>query len=293
MKDADYPSQYKSSEEGSASAQKSFLRSAKTQLIAISVVAALGGLSYAVMWKGASLILVATTILLIINIIISFIDRSRRFSETWYACRTVAESTKKITWQYMMGAEPYELQQNERELYEKFIAVLEMIRRENKEAAAAMASHPASGTQLTEKMKEVRSWDWKKKLDFYKEYRLEDQRAWYSDKASFNRKRENSWFYVSVAFQLIAIVLGILFISGFHIYNPIGLLMTLTAAVVAWSQLKRHKQLAISYNFVAQELADLKVKIEHTKSDNDLAENVKQVEDSISKEHTFWRAMII
>lgn len=292
MEIQEYPSQYQSSEEGSASSQKNFLKSSKSQLIIISLVAALGGVMYPIMWKGTNVFIIITAALLIINLIVSFIDRSRKFSEKWYACRTVAESTKKITWQYMMGAGNYEIK-DDKEANKKFTTDLEAIRNKNKEAGEAMSCYPGTGTQITDKMKEIRNLDWKKKLEFYKEFRLENQRKWYSNKASFNKKREDYWFYLGIAFQLTAIILGLLFISGYSGYNPIGFLMTLTAAIVAWSQIKRHKQLAISYNSVALQLADVKSLIENADSEKDFSEQVQQVEELISRENTYWRAIII
>lgn len=293
MEEKDYPAQYQSSDAASASTQKGFLRYSRAQLTIICIVAAIGGFSYTLKIGDVNVFVWLITLLIIINLIISLVDRSRGSSETWFACRTIAESTKKIVWQYMMGAGPYDYERDEKEVEKEFLKQLEAIRQENKEATEAMSCHPSSGGQITENMREMRKKDWKDKLNFYKEYRLEDQKKWYQDKANFNKNREKLWFRLGFVLQIATILAGFILLLNSANYNPIGLFMTLAATAIAWSQLKRHKELAISYGSIAYQLTSMGDLLVHVSSQDDLAEHVFQVEEAISKEHTYWKAMML
>ena len=72
--------------------------------------------------------------------------------------------------------------------------------------------------------------------------------------------------------------------------NPVGVLIAIVAVTIAWSETKRHRELAQSYTLVVQELSQLSPMILHVKSGGELSTYVDDAEDVISKEHKMWLA---
>jgi hypothetical protein len=65
---------------------------------------------------------------------------------------------------------------------------------------------------------------------------------------------------------------------------------TYASAIAAWTQMKRHNELAQSYALAAQELEELEAVATNQISGNAFTQLVEQAENSISREHTLWCA---
>ena len=137
----------------------------------------------------------------------------------------------------------------------------------------------------------MRSASFDERKKFYIEGRLRDQKSWYSDKAKFNAQRGAVWFWVTAGLQAFAVTLAVAqAASGPLGFNAVPVLTTCTAALAAWSQMKRHDELAKSYAVAAQELGELEAIAHHLSNESDFPQLVEQVEEAISREHTMWCA---
>jgi hypothetical protein len=140
-------------------------------------------------------------------------------------------------------------------------------------------------------MQEVRVLSTQDRRDFYVKARIEDQRNWYSAKAKTNQDREWRWFIVIMLAQIAAIVSAFLLVySPESNLNLTGFCSTLATAALAWLQVKRHQELAQSYNLTAQELGLIATKARHIITDDKLSAFVSDTENAISREHTMWIA---
>src|SRR4051812_41344385 len=103
MKEEHYPALYRAADAASLRAQKMFLLMVRLQSVILIAGAALGTLGVHSMTSG---VLAAITFLA--GIFVSLLTTFRRYEDTWYRTRAVAESVKTSVWRFMMRAEPYE-----------------------------------------------------------------------------------------------------------------------------------------------------------------------------------------
>jgi len=69
-----------------------------------------------------------------------------------------------------------------------------------------------------------------------------------------------------------------------------GLFTCLASALIAWVQLKQHKELAQSYSIAEVELGFIQEQGQHITTDREFSDFVGDAENAISREHTLWIA---
>ena len=127
--------------------------------------------------------------------------------------------------------------------------------------------------------------------DFYIRARIRDQKTWYANKAKANADNGAKWFWTIAILQVVIAALAIAqAASGGLGINPIPIVTTSAAAIAAWSQMKRHDELAQSYALAAQELEEIETIASNQTSEDAFSQLVEQAENSISREHTMWCA---
>lgn len=284
-----YPGLFQSADQASVSAQRRYLCLQKCHiscLILGSVGAALAILvpREAVTWTYATLAIVLVT-----GIILSWVSRERQYYKTWFACRAIAESTKTVTWRFMMKAAPFK---DDSIAKVSFVNQLQRIREGRYFRSHDLAQNlDANAQSISGFMNGVRQKPLNVRQNLYLESRLRDQKKWYTNKANSNSKVESNWFWVAFAFQIFAIAIAIhQASSGGLPVNIVPLLMTCAASAIAWSQMKRHGELAQTYSLAAQELGDQEVIATDITEETDFLALVEQVEETISREHTMWCA---
>ncbi len=75
-----------------------------------------------------------------------------------------------------------------------------------------LAENPGA-SEITDGMRKIRKGNISERASFYILNRLSDQRKWYSEKATFNQSKQNLWFGVFRAFQILAALIAILVIG--------------------------------------------------------------------------------
>ena len=140
-------------------------------------------------------------------------------------------------------------------------------------------------------MKDLRSRTFEERKRFYLDGRLRDQKLWYAKKANINTGDGNNWFWVTLVLQVSAVIIAVVQASaGSFIINIVPVLTTIAAAFAAWSQMKRHDELATTYSLAAQELVELEAIAGSLTQESDFPQLVEQVEETISREHSMWCA---
>ena len=286
IQDEHFPGLFQSADKASLVAQRSYLWFQGIHLLSLI----LGSVAMALMPLATNTVkwpYIVQAIILMLGIILFWVSRGRKYDEKWFRCRAIAESAKSITWRFMMQAEPFTDDSTATCL---FIAKLKEIREPISFSSTDLALNlDPYATSISDFMTGVRDRPINKRKAFYLKSRLRDQKAWYSNKATFNVKWKERWFWITLVLQALAVVFAIIqvFPNGLPVYLA-PLLVTWAAAAVAWNQMKRHGELAQTYTLAAQELGDQEA-IATDLTGKDFLKFVKQVEETISREHTMWR----
>lgn len=225
------------------------------------------------------------------SIILHWVSRVRRDDKVWFDCRAVAESTKTLSWRFMMKIAPF--QGDDSTAIRLFVEMLKKIRKARPFSVQKhLAKRLNPDTQpVSDVMLDVRHMDTSQRHNLYLESRLHDQVAWYLRQAELNSKKESFWFWTISTIQTLAIGIAVvqIFLSGLPI-NVIPFLLTCAASSVAWSQIKRYGELAQAYSLAVQELKEQQAIAANTIEESAFLTLVESIEETISREHTMWLA---
>jgi len=289
MENSYYPGLYQSADAASLKAQRNYLILQRVHIGSLILGSVI--MAFAAHWTEAAgaWLYSAIAIVLALGFLVLWVTRARNDDEIWFDCRAIAESIKTASWRFMMGAHPF-LENNSVE--EQFISKLREIREARPHSIKDVSGQiDANAPSITEFMREMRAFVFGKRKAFYINCRLHDQKKWYSKKAKINAQSETRWFWVTVGLQALAVTIAIIeaVSGGFQIYI-VPVLTTCIAAVLAWSQMKRHSELAQTYGLAAQELSELDSIAATLTEESKFPKLVEQVEETISREHTMWCA---
>ncbi len=289
MENSNYPGLYQSADAASLTAQKTYLLLQRVYLGSLILGCTMGAFIALGTNAVRAWLYSAIAIVLGLGLLILWVTRSRYDDKVWFDCRAIAESAKTATWRFMMGAPPF----SEGDLVEGgFVSELREIREarphSNKDIAGKIDPNTSAVTKF---MREMRGRSFGERMTFYIDYRLRDQKKWYSKKANMNARSGRNWFWVTVGLQALAFTIAIIeAVSGGFQITIVPILTTCAAAVAAWNQMKRHNELAQTYGLAAQELEELESITVSLTEEGKFLQIVEQVEEAISREHTMWCA---
>ena len=108
--------------------------------------------------------------------------------QDWYRCRALAESVKTLSWRYMMRASPFVDEPHVRDPINEFTHNLNQLIDDNRSTVEKIATTWSADDQITDDMNRIRKLDLKHRKDLYDDQRIQEQRNWYANKASINRR---------------------------------------------------------------------------------------------------------
>jgi hypothetical protein len=280
----DYPALFRSAEAASASTQKAHLRFVWAQSICLIAGAALG------LCPGESPVAaILAALLFLASLAITIFSRAQQFQRHWYQARALAESIKTTSWQYMMGAQPYDI--DDVSAAQLFRGTLTRLLEDNRSLGDFFAGTPAVDEQLTLRMHEIRRLSVPEKAEFYRQHRIDDQRQWYTRKAAANRASGKRWFRILVGLYVLAIISVLIRIAAPAFkYYPVGVLAIAASSVLTWIQLKRYSEIAAAYVLTAHEIGIIQQDLTSISTAAELSNFVADAENAFSREHTQWAA---
>lgn len=288
----DLPGIYYSASEGSIAAQKMFLLLIKINIGLLIALAVLSALNIGFIQKEYQyLVPLASAILMIISIVITFATDIGKYEKKWYDGRAIAESLKSISWKFMMKAEPFfGLSKDEAET--KFLTDFKEIKNAIKPVGELFGANiQANEHQLTDKMKEVYAADLDTRKGTFEKNRINGQKKWYQNNSGINSKKAGRFFWVIIGFQIFIVLSALLMISmPDSAFNPTGLVTTAIAALMTWMQVKQYRNLAESYGITSTELSLIEDTIPNIATNEQFSSFVAESETAISREHILWRA---
>lgn len=286
----DLPPLYCDFDESSSSAQRAYLRVIVADLAVLVLAGAVSSFASAdttvQRWLYA-----AGAVLLIGGMLLTLTLSKNAYEKTWYGGRAAAETVKSLAWKYMSGAAPFEDDSTQAAADAALVEALGSILRDRKDLALSRASVSRAGEPITRKMREVRALHFRERLSVYLAERVQDQVRWYSTKSRYNERMHGVWLFGVLAVQAAAAVSAVVQVAKPELaFNGASALAALATAVLAWSQLKRHRELAQSYGIAAHELGLAAARATHLNSAAELSQFVNDTETAISREHTMWVA---
>lgn len=286
MKDEEYPALYCATNNASMDAQNQYLNFIRVYSLLLIASAGLG--VYGINEKSSAIV---AAFIVIGSIFLSVMMLLRRDEDTWYRARSVAESVKTISWRFMMRCEPYVDAPDIRVVKSNFRTRLKSILSEHKDLAEHLGGSISEQEQITDKMCEVRNLSWKQRANFYRTYRIDEQRSWYAKKSAWNRKKGRQWFTILIGCQAIAVLFLILRIAyPDWTYWPADIFLVAAGSALTWIHVKRFKELAAAYGLTAHEIGVVRGELEQIDSEENLAQFVADSENAFSREHTQWLA---
>jgi hypothetical protein len=215
----------------------------------------------------------------------------KRYEKTWYGGRAIAESVKTLAWKYMMGAEPYGITLTTKDADERFRRDLSALLEQRRYLSGALDGELSNNPQITDEMRFIRGLETGERKDLYIKARIENQQRWYANNALTNQIKEWRWFLVILTAQMLAAASAFVLIRWpLAPLRLSGVFATVAAGSIAWLQVKRHQELAQSYNLAAHELGLIAITAIPIKTDEELSRFVSDAENAISREHTMWVA---
>lgn len=287
---ADLPALYKATDKTSVDSQTEYLQLFKADLIMLLLGALLTSISVGNP-DFLQLLAVLGGLLLAASFVITIMLSMRNFEQQWYGGRAMAESVKTVAWKYMCGAEPFKVSCSQEETNRLFRKNLQDVLDQADELSMPLSGNLASQPQITQKMLEIRSQSLEERKRIYLDYRIQQQREWYTSKASLNQSNERLYFKAVIAAQFLAFACSLFLVAnpGMGVNLP-SVFSALAAMLIAWMQIKRYQELSQSYSIAAHELGLISVDAFNINSEDKFAKFVADAEAAISREHTLWVA---
>jgi hypothetical protein len=212
------------------------------------------------------------------------------YESKWFGCRAIAESTRSLSWRYMMRSSPFERPDSAAN-DERFALELSGVSERLPHALEAVPILRLGASEITETMREVRALDVSRRAHLYHRERVLQQQTWYERGAARYKSARAVWTWLSLLSDVGAAALAILAVrSNSTSWGAAIVLAAVAASAIAWSQAHRHSQTSQSYRLVAQALAFMAARQASVVDERTSDTYVSEVEGLISREHNVWLA---
>ena len=285
-----YPALFQVADASSVTGQRVYRRLVEVELSFVLLGAAFGGVgAFVPQW--ASLLASLASAGLIASIALKLINRQSGSDQRWFDGRAVAETVKTQAWRFMMRLAPYATDATADQAFADDVLSAIKARPDLQQPLEML---PATASQISDVMLAVRRLSLEERRNLYVEQRIDDQAAWYRQRAVANRLNGRRWFWVSLAGQVVAasITIASIFQPTAPVANLVGLFAAIAASATAWTQLGRHDELSKAYGLAYQELITIRTVAARVASERDLDHLVTTGEAAISREHTMWMAKL-
>lgn len=277
-----FPALWQASETQSQRAQATFYKTRAAEFAALALAALFGAVPNETLNHAGAAAALSMFIVALIIRVSAVGDRNER---RWYDARAAAESIKSASWQFAVAGESYRL--DDHTATERFLSAQRQV--------LANLSHlqvpadVATGA-VTPELLRLRSSSLDVRHRAYLEQRVEDQRKWYTGKATLNGKRASQWRSTLIAVEAVACILGLLRVLNAFDVDWLGLLATVAAGIAAWKQTKNYTALNEIYSITSQEITMVAASMSMVADEEAWSQSVHDAEAAFSREHTMWLA---
>lgn len=284
MRNENYPALFQSTDRLANESQSKYLNYVKLYIFLLILLSGVSSFNFSFKYKDSVIV-----VLLGLIIYSALMLMLKNHHNTWYNARAVAESVKTISWRYMMKAAPY-TKEKSKENRQQFTKEIRRILRQNKEISSQMTGEHANKDNITDKMEDIRKLPVDKRLNFYLEERIKNQRDWYSNKAKTNAHKGKKWFGSVIILLSIALLIQLFKVDYINQLSSLSLVTTLATGGLTWIQTKKFRELSAAYTLTSHEIGLIESLSSHVNSEEDIDDFVIDSENAFSREHTQWAA---
>lgn len=290
MLNTDYPNYYIAGDAASLNAQSNYSKFIMWDLLFMIFSAGLSIYNYQSA-EAKTLYYIVSAILMFSALFISIILKTKRYEDTWYRGRALAESCKTLTWRYVTCSEYFEQNLSENEAQKKFSDRIKEIFNEFDDLSKELNAKQIKLPIITPEMLRVRQLPMQERKDYYLVNRIQEQIDWYSSKAENNKTKYEFWFILVIVFQILSLI-SISYLVKYpqSNINLVGLFSTISASGFSWLQLKKFQENKEAYTTATSELNFIRQMANQDFSENEFAKFVLDSENAMSREHTMWLA---
>lgn len=277
-----FPPLLDSTEKASTAAQRSFFLAIAGQFTFLAL-AALAAILSGDKLAGAGP--VTTLLSFIAALALQISGVTSKLEKKWYAARAASESIKAASWEFSVGGEAFRQGDNTADI--RFIEVLKSILSNVPSLDVGVST---DGSTITDSMKTLRSSPRRVRFAAYSVLRVDDQINWYATKAANNKARYKAFGFFVVVVEIVAVIFGILRISGDVQTDLIGPLAACAAGLIGWVQAKKYANLSEAYAVTSHEISFIPDILKSASNEAEWAQAVHDAEAAFSREHTMWQA---
>jgi hypothetical protein len=281
--DADQPGAFHDADAASLRGQTAYLHWTRTRLLG-ALLGAVGGIST---WEEGrvniwGLVALIGFVVALAAELVLLVNQPER---DWYSGRAVAESVKTLAWRYAVAADPFPTDLDEQQARDLLRDRLHEVTIKGRDRIVLRHENPI----FTPAMASLRSSTFSVRKDAYLKGRANSQQVWYSNKATFNKKRAEMWRSALVILEVVAIAVAAGRAFGEWEIDWASIFAAAIAAGAAWVGVKQHSTIASAYSIAAEELAMASDRVAAT-TETQWSGVVDDTEEAISREHTMWLA---
>jgi hypothetical protein len=283
------PAIFHAADASSLDGQRRFLRATKVRLVALTVAAGAGGVSWTL--RGPDYAAVLAAVAFVAALAAEVFILQTQPDRIWYEGRAAAESAKTLAWRYAVGGEPFGLASvTGADADRLFIERVNDVLRDLDELD--LSSTLDEGQQITQSMRDLRGEPFDARKVAYEDHRIAYQQAWYAAKARWNAARARRWSAAMVTVEALGGIGAIMKATGTlpGAALVLGVFGAAGAAVAAWLQTRQHQALANAYSVAVNELASIRALIPWQQTEKSWAAFVRDAERAVSREHSLWRS---
>lgn len=204
--------------------------------------------------------------------------------DEWFDGRSVAESIKSLSWQFMLRLPPFDGDLNTASKeFERL--VLEIARSPAADEHPSFVQEPVGPTG---KMALVFQQPETVRQTIYIRDRLEPQIGWYAKESKRSVRLSRYWSWAGTVAQATTLGIGLYAISSPNGLSLVGLLATISASTTAWTQLKRYDETAKGYGLARDELQRIHDELASPASRRSTMALLLAAETAVSREHKVW-----
>jgi len=217
LAESDFPATYQEADRASLLAQTRYLRTFSA-ILGSTILSAT--FSWLVKLNGTyhQLAAYSAAVCALASLILTLLLKERRYENSWYMGRAIAESVKTRAWSYMMRAGPYKSDDDsnpQNQVDRDFVADIGKILKERGPLVLARGRDESS-QEISDAMCEIRKSRVIVRRDLYLQERIVDQKKWYSNKAAHSGEMENKLFILVIAAQAVAVAFSFYVVAQSH-----------------------------------------------------------------------------
>lgn len=233
--------------------------------------------------------IIASLLFFLTFIIITVVSKVNQYESSWYQYRAISESIKTRYWRFVMRTEPYD-KGNLNEMSKKFVTDISSIIRESIDLQLKL-KQKTDECLINESMQKIFNKPYRERLMIYSKHRITNQHEWYQNKALYNEKKKNIFYWVLWICQALALVLIVGRLVTGPIFNyPVDSVSLVACMIITWMEAKRFNDLSISYKKTYKEIEIIKGRETTIRSEVELRDFIIDSENAFSREHTLWIA---